>query len=116
MEEKGILELKESSVIADDIEKKIRTVGVRGLDFEKAKEVLLKLIAQDSRILNDPAEPFIVLGEMGASSIDIIVRVWCNQADYWGIKFDLNQKVYETFPKEGLEFPFQTFTVNVTKE
>lgn len=39
MEEKGILELKESSVIADDIEKKIRTVGVRGLDFEKAKEL-----------------------------------------------------------------------------
>jgi hypothetical protein len=41
MEEKGILELKESSVIADDIEKKIRTVGVRGLDFEKAKETII---------------------------------------------------------------------------
>ena len=87
-----------------------------GNDFEKAKEVLLRLIAEDPRVLNEPAEPFIVLGEMGASSIDIIVRVWCNQADYWGIKFDLNQKVYETFPQEGLEFPFQTFTVNVTKE
>ena len=87
-----------------------------GDDFEKAKAVLLRLIAEDSRVLNDPAEPFIVLGEMGASSIDIIVRVWCNQGDYWGIKFDLNKKVYETFPKEGLEFPFQTFTVNVTKE
>ena len=39
MEEKGLLELKESSVIADDVEKKIRTAGVRGLDFEKAKEL-----------------------------------------------------------------------------
>ena len=87
-----------------------------GNDFEKAKSVLLGIIAQDSRILNDPAEPFICLSELGASSIDIIVRVWCNQSDYWAIKFDLNQKVYETFPKEGLEFPFQTFTVNVTKE
>ena len=87
-----------------------------GNDFEKAKEVLLRLIAEDPRVLNEPAEPFIVLGEMGASSIDIIVRVWCNQENYWGIKFDLNKNVYETFPKEGLEFPFQTFTVNVTKE
>jgi small conductance mechanosensitive channel len=87
-----------------------------GNDFEKAKAVLQRIIAEDTRVLNDPAEPFIVLGEMGASSIDIIVRVWCNQGDYWGIKFDLNKKVYETFPKEGLEFPFQTFTVNVTKE
>ncbi len=87
-----------------------------GNDFEKAKAVLERLLSQDSRVLNDPAAPFIVLGEMSASSIDIIVRVWCDQADYWAIKFDLNQKVYETFPKEGLEFPFQTFTVNVTKE
>ena len=87
-----------------------------GNDFEKAKAVLERLIAQDARVLKEPAEPFIVLGEMGASSIDIIVRVWCKQEDYWGIKFDLNKKVYEVFPKEGLEFPFQTFTVNVTKE
>ena len=87
-----------------------------GNDFEKAKAVLERLIAEDARVLKEPAAPFIVLGEMGASSIDIIVRVWCNQGDYWGIKFDLNKKVYEVFPKEGLEFPFQTFTVNVTKE
>ena len=87
-----------------------------GNDFEKAKAVLQRLIAEDARVLNDPAAPFIELGELAASSIDITVRMWCNQADYWGIKFDLNKKVYETFPKEGLEFPFQTFTVNVTKE
>lgn len=87
-----------------------------GNDFGKAKEVLLRLIAEDERVLHEPAEPLIELGEMAASSIDIIVRVWCRQSDYWRIKFDLNRKVYETFPKEGLEFPFQTFTVNVTKE
>lgn len=37
--EKGLIELKESSVIVDDVEKKLRTTGVRGLDFEKAKEL-----------------------------------------------------------------------------
>ena len=87
-----------------------------GNDFEKAKAVLQRLIAEDSRVLNDPAEPLIELAELGASSIDITVRMWCNQADYWAIKYSLNKKVYEVFPKEGLEFPFQTFTVNVTKE
>ena len=87
-----------------------------GNDFEKAKAVLQRLIAEDSRVLNDPAEPLIELAELGASSIDITVRMWCNQADYWAIKYSLNKKVYEVFPKEGLEFPFQTFTVTVTKE
>ena len=87
-----------------------------GNDFEKARAVLQRLIAEDPRVLNDPAAPLIELAELGASSIDITVRMWCNQADYWAIKYSLNKKVYEVFPKEGLEFPFQTFTVNVTKE
>lgn len=37
--EQGLMEFPESSVIADDIEKRIHTAGVRGLDFEKAKEL-----------------------------------------------------------------------------
>ncbi len=87
-----------------------------GDDYEKAKEVLMELIAADKRILNNPAEPFIALKELGASSIDIVVRVWAAQSDYWGIYFDLNKAVYETFPKRGLNFPYQTFTVNVNKD
>ncbi|MBQ5895628.1 MAG: mechanosensitive ion channel [Bacteroidaceae bacterium] len=87
-----------------------------GDDFNKAKEVLLALVAEDERVLTEPAAPFVELGALAASSIDLTVRLWCKQEDYWGIKFDLNRKVYETFPKHGLNFPYQTFTVNVTKE
>ena len=87
-----------------------------GDDFNKAKEVLLALVAEDKRVLTEPAAPFVELGALAASSIDLTVRLWCKQEDYWGIKFDLNRKVYETFPKHGLNFPYQTFTVNVTKE
>lgn len=87
-----------------------------GDDFEKAKEVLLRLVKEDERILDKPAEPAINLLELSASSIDISVKVWCMQEDYWNVKFDMNKKVYEIFPKEGLNFPYQTLTVNVTQE
>jgi small conductance mechanosensitive channel len=87
-----------------------------GDDFEKARKVLLELIAEDGRVLDKPAEPFIGLSSLAASSIDVTVRVWCRQEDYWGILFDMNRKVYETFPKRGLNFPYQTLTVNVNKE
>ena len=86
-----------------------------GDDFEKAREVLMRLISEDARILGDPA-PAIALSSLAASSIDISVKVWCKQEDYWSVMFDMNKKVYETFPKEGLNFPYQTFTVNVTNE
>ncbi len=87
-----------------------------GDDYEKAKEVLLRLVKEDSRVLDNPAAPFVALSALGASSIDITVRVWCKQEDYWGIKFDLNKKVYEIFPKEGLNFPYQTLTLHVEKD
>ena len=87
-----------------------------GDDFEKAKEVLLRIIKEDERILNAPSAPAINLLELAASSIDISVKIWCKQSDYWDVKFDMNKKVYEIFPKEGLHFPYQTFTVNVMKE
>ena len=87
-----------------------------GDDFEKAKEVLLRIINEDERILDKPSAPAINLLELAASSIDISVKIWCKQSDYWSVKFDMNKKVYEIFPKEGLNFPYQTFTVNVTKE
>ena len=87
-----------------------------GDDYEKAREVLLRLVKEDSRVLDNPAAPFVALSALGASSIDITVRVWCKQEDYWGIKFDLNKKVYEIFPKEGLNFPYQTLTLHVEKD
>lgn len=85
-----------------------------GDDYEKAKAVLEELVAADARILKSP-EPFIALGALGASSIDITLRVWASQADYWDVYFDMNKKVYDTFPKRGLNFPYQTFTLNVNK-
>ena len=87
-----------------------------GDDYEKAKVVLEELIAADSRILDKPAAPFIALHSLSASSIDIVVRVWAAQENYWAIYFDMNKAVYETFPKRGLNFPYQTFTVNVNKD
>ena len=86
-----------------------------GDDYEMAKAVMLRLIKEDGRALNEPAAPFVALGSLSASSIDLTVRIWCKQEDYWGMKFDLTQKVYETFPKEGLKFPYQTFTVQLDK-
>ena len=86
-----------------------------GDDFEKAKAVIEELIAADKRILNTP-EHFIALSALSASSIDITVRVWTRQEDYWGVYFDMNKNVYETLPKRGLNFPYQTLTINVQKD
>ena len=88
------------------------TFGVEyGEDFDRVKAVLQKIISADSRILTTP-EPFIALGELGASSVDIKVRVWVKAADYWNVHFDMNRIVYATFNKEGIGFPYPQITVH----
>lgn len=92
------------------------TFGIAyGDDFDKAKTVLLDLINADERIQKDP-EPFIALSELADSSVNIVVRVWAKGADYWGIFFDMNEKVYKTFTKEGLNIPFPQMDVHLIKE
>lgn len=76
-----------------------------GDDIGKAKSVLERLVTEDSRTLADPAH-VIVVSELGDSSVNITVRVWVNAADYWGLYFDLTEKVKLTFDQEGISFPF----------
>jgi small conductance mechanosensitive channel len=85
-----------------------------GDDYDKAKAVITKLIEADSRSLKDPA-PFIVLGELADSSVNITVRVWTKASDYWGFKFDMTERVYKEFPKENLNIPFPQLDVHVQK-
>ena len=82
-----------------------------GTDFELAKSTIMEVISKDSRILKDPA-PFIELGALADSSVNITVRVWVNAADYWGVNFDMNKNVYATFNEKGISFPFPQLTVH----
>jgi len=85
-----------------------------GDDYDLAKATLLKLVEADERILKDPA-PFIVLSELADSSVNITVRVWSAASDYWGVKFDLTEKVYKEFAKVGLNIPFPQMDVHLDK-
>lgn len=85
-----------------------------GEDFDRVEQVLKDIIAADERILTAP-EPFIRLGEMAASSVDITVRVWVKTEDYWAVHFDLKKAVYTTFTKLDISIPFPQMVVHQAK-
>ncbi|MBE0648088.1 MAG: mechanosensitive ion channel [Bacteroidales bacterium] len=89
------------------------TFGIAyGDDVEKARQVLLTLIQADNRILTEP-EPFVAVSSLGDSSVNLVVRVWVNLADYWGVFFDMNESVYKTFNLEGINIPFPQMDVHM---
>jgi small conductance mechanosensitive channel len=83
-----------------------------GDDIAKAKGILQRLVEEESRSLSDPA-PMIVVSELADSSVNFTVRVWVNAADYWGVYFDLTEKVKLTFDQEGISIPFPQSDVHV---
>ena len=85
-----------------------------GDDVDKAKTVIQRLIDEDDRILKDP-EPFVAVSELADSSVNLVVRVWAEASNYWDIHFDMQEKVYKTFAKEGLNIPFPQMDLHVYK-
>lgn len=91
------------------------TFGVGyGDSTSKTRETLMELINADERILKDP-EPFVAVSELADSSVNFVVRVWVESADYWGVFFDMNENVYNKFNEVGLNIPFPQMDVHVHK-
>jgi small conductance mechanosensitive channel len=86
-----------------------------GDNFELAKELLEKFIAEDERILKDP-EVFIGIHLLNTSSVDITVRAWVLTDDVLPVFYVLNEKVYKQFEENGLHFPFPQMDVHVKSE
>lgn len=88
------------------------TIGVEyGENMEKVEEVVNRIVAADSRILKTPA-PFVALGALDASSVNVTIRVWVKNSDYWDVFFDTQKKIYATFNQEGIGFPFPQLTIH----
>ena len=85
-----------------------------GDSYNKAQEVIARLLNADNRILKEPAY-FIALTSLGESSVNIVVRAWVNASDYWGVYFDMNEKVYKTFAEESINIPFPQLDVHLVK-
>jgi len=74
-------------------------------DMTHAMSVIEALAKSDPRIKTDPAA-VLVVGDLADSSVNLIVRVWVDAADYWSVKWDLTKQIKETFDKEGISIPY----------
>ncbi|MEL7465648.1 MAG: mechanosensitive ion channel domain-containing protein [Pseudomonadota bacterium] len=81
-----------------------------GANLKTAEATICKVIEADERALEDPA-PFCAVTNLGDSSVDFTVRVWCEAGDYWALKFDLTRAVKDALDKAKIDIPFPTRTI-----
>ncbi|MBQ2714363.1 MAG: mechanosensitive ion channel [Clostridia bacterium] len=84
-------------------------------DFEKAKSIILDIAKAHELVLTDP-EPFVRVSEHGASSINIVARVWVKSADYWTVNFDMLESIKKAFDEQGIEIPYNQLDVHLKKD
>jgi len=71
-----------------------------------------RVLEADSRVLGDP-EPVIAVHELGDSSVNLVVRPWCNASDYWPLRWDLTRTIKEQLEADGCSIPYPQTDVHV---
>jgi len=69
-------------------------------DITRAIETVRKVLSSDSRVLENP-EAVVAVGDLGDSSVDLVIRPWCAGSDYWPLRFDLMRRLKEDLETSG---------------
>jgi small conductance mechanosensitive channel len=89
------------------------TVGIGyGDDMKKAKQVLVEMLEKDNRILSNPA-PTVAVSELGDSSVNLVIRPWCDPAVYWDVYFDTVENAKLALDFAGIEIPYPQTDIHV---
>ncbi len=74
-------------------------------DIDLARKTLLGLVDADDRVLDEP-KPEVLLTELGDSSVNLTLRCWLKNEDFWPASFELREKGKKAFDAAGLSIPF----------
>lgn len=90
-------------------------VGVGyGSNIEQVKNELQAIAEAENRILHDKGIT-IGVSELADSSVNLVFRSWVKSADYWGVFFELNERIKVRFDEVGIEIPFPQMDVHADK-
>lgn len=87
------------------------TFGVGyGVNLNDAEAIIREVLDADARTHADPA-PWVQVNNWNDSSVDFLVRAWCDRGVYWDYQADVKRHLKEAFDARGIDIPFPTQTV-----
>ncbi len=110
--------LSNGNILNYSAEGKLRvdlTIGVSyDADIKQTKEVLLKVLTDNPKVLKDPL-PSINVSELAESSVNFAVRPWVTTPNYWDVYFSTIENIKLALDKAGIEIPYP-HAVEIQKE
>lgn len=84
-------------------------------DIGKVKALLLAIADSNPSIFSEPS-PIVGVAGHKDSNVDIDLKVWCNNSDYWNVKYYLEEQVKIAFDEAGITIPYPQMDVHIKKE
>ena len=90
-------------------------VGIAyGADIRTAKDILYKVAEEDPARLPDE-DIVVAVDNLGASSVDMTVRIWVKSEDYWPTKWRLTENIKYALDENNISIPYQQIDVQIKK-
>lgn len=83
-------------------------------DIDKVKKIISGIVEAHPMALKNP-EPFVRLSAHGENALTYTVRIWCKNADYWDVNFDIIESVKKAFDENGIKIPYNQIDVHLDK-
>jgi len=74
-------------------------------NIDEAKKILLEVMQNDENVLTSPA-PFVGVDSLGDSSVNLAVRPWSNNENYWDVYFGITEKAKKALDANNISIPF----------
>ncbi|MEM7763972.1 MAG: mechanosensitive ion channel domain-containing protein [Pseudomonadota bacterium] len=81
-------------------------------DLKLARETLQKVIDAETRILKEPTTT-IAVSELGASSVNFVVRPWVKTSEFWPVRFALTENIKLALDEAGISIPYPQQDVHI---
>lgn len=75
-----------------------------GSNLKDAKEIIQRILEQNTYVLKDPA-PVVAVGALSSNSVQLLARPWVQTTNYWAAYWDILEQVKLEFDQLGISIP-----------
>lgn len=104
-----------TNVTAEEMRRVDLGVGIAySADLKLAKQLLTQISEEYPKRVQDK-DVMVFVNELGASEVNLGVRIWVKTEDYWEAKWALTEKIKLVFDENGIEIPFNQLDVHINQ-
>ena len=107
--------MADSSIVNYSVKQKRRLDMFFDVDYNSNIDIVKQAIIDalnNCSFYNGSVSPFVNVEEYKESCVRMVLKVWCDNSDYWSLYYFLQEEVKKQFEQQHIEVPYITIRIN----